>query len=170
MPDHPSDHPSVKESFRRAGLSGKVALIFSTWFGAGLIPGAPGTFGSLGAIPLVIVFYCLGALYMNLFLIVIIPFALWASEISRRLLERDDPSEVVIDEVAGLFMALFLLPLSWLSITAGFLLFRIFDIFKPFPIGMIDRRVKGGTGIVLDDILAGIYANICVRVLLIFIG
>lgn len=170
MPGDPSDHLSVKESFRKAGFSGKAALIFSTWFGVGLIPWAPGTFGSLGAVPLVIVFAYFGAIYLNLFLILIIPFAVWASGISQELLEKYDPSEVVIDEVVGLFMALFFIPPSWMSIILGFFLFRIFDILKPFPIGMIDRRVKGGIGIVLDDILAGIYANICVRIILIFIG
>lgn len=169
MPGHPSDYPSVREAFRKAGFTGKAALAVSTWFGAGLIPGIPGTCGSLGAVLLIILLNCFGAVYVHLFLLPVIPLAIWASDISRRLLRKEDPSEVVIDEVAGLFMTLFLIPPTWLSLAAGLLLFRFFDILKPFPVGLIDRRVKGGLGIVLDDIMAGIYANICVRFILMLI-
>jgi len=160
------DNLTFKESFKRADFSGKTALLLSSWFGAGLMPGAPGTFGTLAALPLVIVVNYLGVVYVGISLIVIIPLALWSSGISQGLLAKDDPPEVVIDEVAGFLLTTFLLPLSWLSISSGFVLFRVFDILKPFPIGMIDQRLKGGVGIVLDDLLAGVYANLCVRALL----
>ena len=107
----------------------------------------------------------IGVPYSVIFLIVFIPMAVWVSGISERLLGIDDPPEVVIDEMAGLMLALFLLPLTWSSLTLGFLLFRVFDILKPFPIGRLEK-IRGGIGIVVDDLVAGVYANFCVRVLL----
>ena len=166
MSDHQSDNLTLKESFKKADFSGKTALLFSSWFGTGLMPGAPGTFGSLAAVPLVIIVSYLGDVYAGISLVVLIPLAVWTADISQKLMGRDDPPEVVIDEVAGLLVAIFLLPLSCVSIVLGFLLFRVFDILKPFPIRLIEKRVKGGVGIVLDDLLAGVYANICVRVIL----
>lgn len=130
------------------------------------MPKAPGTFGTLTAIPLVFVMNFLGIYFGSIFLIAFFFLAVWASESSRKLLEREDPSEVVIDEAAGLLMTVFLLPLSVPVVILGFILFRFFDIFKPFPIRRIDLRIKGGWGIVLDDIAAGIYANVCIRLLL----
>ncbi len=127
------------------------------------MPIAPGTFGTLAAVPPAIIIYYFGTVPSVISLIVIIPLSVWTSNVTQKLLGKDDPSEIVIDEVAGFFVTVFLLPFSWLSFTLGFLLFRVFDILKPFPIGMIDKKIKGGTGIVLDDIVAGIYANICVR-------
>ena len=165
-----SDNMTLQESFNSADFSGKAALIFSSWFGIGLAPKAPGTFGTLGAVPLAVVFSHLGFLYQGMAIIVIIPLALWSSEVSSRLLGREDPQVIVIDEVAGLLLSVFLFPLSWLSIISGFVLFRVFDILKPFPVRLIDRRIKGGLGIVLDDLMAGVYANLCLRIIfLVFI-
>ena len=164
-----SENMTLQESFNGAGFWGKVALIFSTWFGIGLAPKAPGTFGTLGAVPLAIIFSYFGFLYQGIAIIVIIPLAIWSSEVSRKLMDREDPQVVVIDEVAGLLLAVFLFPLSWLSIILGFVLFRFFDILKPFPAGLIDRKVKGGLGIVLDDLMADVYANLCLRIILLVI-
>ena len=170
MPKSPLERGNFRGIFKGTDFSGKTALIISSWFFSGLIPKAPGTFGTLAAVPLLLITNCLGPIRAGVFLIVIISLGIWASEASRNLLERDDPSEVVIDEVAGFLVTMFLLPLSLASIIAGFFLFRIFDILKPFPVGFVDKKVKGGAGIVLDDILAGIYANICVRMILYFFG
>jgi phosphatidylglycerophosphatase A len=112
----------------------------------------------------------LGFPYGGLFLLVFIFLAVWTSEISRKLLGRDDPREVVIDEAAGLLVTLFFLPLSGFNIILGFFLFRFFDILKPFPIRTIDQTIKGGWGIVLDDLLAGVYANAMIRVVHELIG
>jgi phosphatidylglycerophosphatase A len=151
------------QGLTKADFYRKTALLLSSWFGSGLMPIAPGTFGTLAAVPPAIIIYYFGTVPSVISLIVIIPLAVWTSNVTQKLLGKDDPSEIVIDEVAGFFVTVFLLPFSWLSFTLGFLLFRVFDILKPFPIGIIDKKVKGGTGIVLDDIVAGIYANICVR-------
>lgn len=156
----------LPEAFLKADRLGKTALLLSSWFGSGLMPKAPGTFGTLTAIPLVFVMNVFGIYFGGIFLIAFFFLAVWASECSRRLLEREDPSEVVIDEAAGLLMTVFFLPLSGPVVISGFVLFRVFDVFKPFPIRMIDQNIKSGWGIVLDDIVAGIYANVCIRLLL----
>ena len=161
-----SDTLSLKNSFRETGFSGKTALILASWFGTGLLPRAPGTFGSLAALPLVIAVKYLGTLSVGIALILCIPLAIWSAGYSGKLMKQDDPPEVVIDEVAGLLVTLSFLPLSWLGVSLGFVLFRVFDIWKPFPIGWVDQKIKGGIGIVLDDILAGIYAIICARLFL----
>ena len=96
----------------------------------------------------------------------IIILSIPVSGMASKIMNREDPPSVVIDEVAGIFVALFLIPVSWTSIISGFVLFRVLDILKPFPAGLIDKKVNGGTGIVLDDVVAGIYANVCLRLIL----
>jgi phosphatidylglycerophosphatase A len=77
--------------------------------------------------------------------------------------KEGDPQEVVIDEVVGFLVAMTWLPLNWKWLLAGFLLFRLLDVFKPFPISYLDRNMKGGMGIVMDDILAGVFASIALQ-------
>jgi len=86
-----------------------------------------------------------------------------------RTLKRKDPGCIVIDEMAGMVITLIGVPLNPASVIIGFILFRILDIVKPFPIRSIDRRLSGGLGIVADDIVAGIFANILTRILLLII-
>ncbi len=160
---------TLRKIFGKTDLRGKAALVLATWFGTGLVPRAPGTAGTLAGLPLVLIIKCFGSLYEALVLFVFVLLAVWAAERSYRLLGREDPPEVVIDEVAGYLLALFLLPASWLTISLGFLLFRIFDIWKPFPIKRLEA-VRGGPGIVLDDLVAGIYANLVMRVVLLFLS
>jgi phosphatidylglycerophosphatase A len=145
-------------------------LLLSSWFGVGRLPLAPGTWGTLGAVPLVLIISYFGPIPAVISLAVIILLAVLTSDISQKLLGKDDPPEVVIDEVAGYFVAVFLLPFSWRSFILGFLLFRIFDILKPFPIRTIHKKVKGGIGICLDDIVAGVYANVCIRLIMLLMG
>jgi phosphatidylglycerophosphatase A len=170
MSEPRSDTLTFREAFRKADLPMKSALCLSSWFGAGLMPLAPGTFGTLTALPLVLVLNHLGELYEGLALVLLIPLAVWSSSLSERCLGRNDPPEVVVDEVAGFLLTLFLLPLSWLTLCLGFILFRLFDIAKPFPIGWFERKLRGGTGIVLDDLMAGIYANLGLRLLMLWIS
>jgi len=166
MSEYDSDNLTVRESFRKADRSGRTALALALWFGAGLMPKMPGTFGTLTAIPLAVAVNYIGGFFTLSFLVIFIFIAVWSSGVSETLLGRDDPREVVIDEVAGYLLAIFLLPQSWISLCAGFVLFRFFDILKPFPIRDLEKKVRGGTGSVLDDLLAGIYANLGVRVFL----
>lgn len=154
--------------FRKADFSGKLALVLAAWFGTGLLPKAPGTFGALAALPLVLAMSYLKHLSAVLFLVGFVLLAIWASGISGRILGRDDPHEVVIDEVAGFLLTLCLLPPTGLTLSMGFVLFRFFDIAKPFPIKRLEK-MRGGWGIVLDDLMAGIYAHLCLRILFLFL-
>lgn len=156
-----SDNVSVPDAFHKTGWNGKIALILGTWFGAGLMPRASGTFGTLAAIPLVLI-GCLGSGWSIAALAVLIPIAIWAAHRTQQLLGRPDPSQVVIDEVAGFLVTLLLLPLSWQSVAMGFILFRFFDVIKPWPVRWAEG-LKGGVGIVLDDLLAGVYAHLLLR-------
>ena len=157
---------TFREAFRKAGFFDRCVLCLASWFGVGLLPGAPGTFGTLTAVPLVLGLNQLGEFYEGLALIFFIPTAIWCSSVCEKLLNQNDPPEVVIDEVSGFLLTLFLLPLTWLTLCLGFVLFRFFDIAKPFPIRRLERRLTGGTGVVLDDLLAGLYANLTLRVVL----
>lgn len=159
-----SDNLSVPDVFRQTGFNGKAALILATWFGTGLMPRASGTFGTLAAIPLVLI-GCLGVGWSAAALVVVTLTALWASHRTQELLGREDPSEVVIDEAAGFCVTLFLLPLTWQSVALGFILFRFFDVVKPWPVRQAER-LRGGLGIVMDDLLAGVYAHLFLRSIL----
>ncbi len=150
------------ELFKKAGLLDKLALILSSCFGIGLIPVAQGTFGTLAGIPLAMALAHLGPMADAYILFFFVLLAMWASDRSARALEKDDPAEVVIDEIAGLLLTLFLLPATGFNLCFGFILFRVFDILKPYPIRRLEK-VAGGAGIVLDDLLAGTYANLCIR-------
>lgn len=156
-----SDKLSVLDVFRQTGFSGKAAIILATWFGTGLMPRASGTFGTLAAIPVVLI-GCLGMGWSGTALVGITLIAIWSSHRTEKLLGKEDPPEVVIDETAGFFVTMVLLPLTWQNIALGFILFRVFDIVKPWPIRQAER-LRGGLGIVMDDLLAGVYAHLVLR-------
>lgn len=162
-----SEHPGIAVVFRQTGIYGKTALILGTWFGSGLMPFASGTFGTLAAAPLVALSVIFSPLSSALVLMIMTLVAIWASQEVHNLLNREDPSEVVIDEVAGFLLTMLWIPLSWGTLLAGFLLFRLFDIWKPWPAKPAER-LHGGLGIVLDDLVAGLYANLGLRLMLVF--
>ncbi len=165
MPNTENEQTGAVEIFEKATPYGKTALILGTWFGSGLFPFASGTAGTLAAVPLVALSATFSPIFSGLFLAVMILVAIRASEVVHKLLGKPDPSEVVIDEVAGFLLTLLWIPLSWGTLLAGFLLFRIFDIWKPWPAGPAEK-LHGGLGIVLDDLVAGLYANLLLRVIL----
>jgi phosphatidylglycerophosphatase A len=154
----------MRRSFRQAGASGKAALALATWFGVGFLPRMPGTFAAVAGCPLVWLTDRLGPVPGSVFLAVLLVLAFWSAGRAERMAEQDDPRQIVIDEVVGLLVALFLVPLSWLNLLLGFALFRVFDIRKPFPLRRAEK-LGGGLGIVLDDLLAGVYANLALRLI-----
>ena len=138
-----------------------TARIFAVWFGAGLLPKAPGTWGSLAALPLAFAIVHWGSLEILAgATIAVFVIGVWASEIAARDMGVSDPSEIVIDEVAGQWLTLLVVPADPLLYACGFLLFRLFDIWKPWPISWADQKIKGGMGIMLDDVIAGVYAGL----------
>jgi phosphatidylglycerophosphatase A len=161
-----SDIFNITKAIKVRGLLDRIALISSLWFGIGLLPGMPGTFGTIAAIPLYVAGSLLGPQYQLLVLLVITIGAIWSSHRSQRILGSDDSPVIVIDEVAGFLLTTAFIPLTWSALAGGFFLFRFFDILKPPPIRSTEKRLKGGFGIVFDDLLAGAYAHISLRLLL----
>ncbi len=133
-------------------------LLAVTGFGAGLIPYAPGTAGTLVAIPIYLFIAPLSpAIYAG---VVILLFALGVAmcrQAERQFAIYDHPA-VVWDEIVGYLVTMFLVPVHWVWVVVGFGLFRLFDIWKPFPIRALEHRVRGGLGTMLDDVVAGLYA------------
>ena len=131
----------------------------------GYFPVAPGTAGSLLGIILYIPLSFLLPIYYGVFLLLASLLSFKIAGEAEQLFGKKDCRVIVIDEVLGVFFTMFLFPPTLFYLSAGFLLFRVFDIVKPFPAGWIDRKISGGTGVVLDDIVAGIYANISLHLL-----
>ena len=142
---------------RRAARS--LVLFFASGCCAGYAPVAPGTAGSIVGL---LLFYVLAPLPTALYCAVTCIFTLLAIGLAgkaEKFLGVNDPPLVVIDEIAGQLITLAALPAHWIYMLAGFFLFRLFDIIKPWPANKINRDMHGGSGIVLDDVVAGLYAN-----------
>jgi len=147
----------------------RLAIVLATWGGVGYSPIAPGTAGTIAAIPF---YFLLRLLPLYGYLACVLGIGLvacWAAGEAERIFQEQDSKRIVIDEAVGFFITMTALPPSWPYLIGGFCLFRCFDILKPPPIRLIERKVKGGYGVVLDDVLAGIYAHIALRVLFVFL-
>lgn len=147
------------QSIYRARISMRNPTHFlALGFGSGLVPFMPGTWGSLAAIPLILVMAQLpdwGYIAITLLACMLGNYLCGKTAADMRV---HDHGSIVWDEVAGMMITFALVPVHWQSLLAGFLLFRFFDIVKPWPIGPIDKHVHGGAGIMLDDVVAGIMA------------
>ncbi len=133
-------------------------VLLAAWGPCGYVPVAPGTAGTLGAIPL---FWALRGLPLGLYFLTVVAFialSTFAASIAGRYWKVVDASPIVIDEVAGYLVTMALVPWSWGTAIAGFLLFRLFDVVKPWPASYFDGRVKSGFGVVMDDVAAGVWA------------
>ena len=140
-------------------------LFLATGLGVGYSPIAPGTAGTLIAIP---VYFFLSAIPSPIYEITLIGFfflSVWISENVEVLFKRKDDRRIVIDEMMGFFITMLWVPKTIRFIVIGFFIFRFFDILKPFPIRQLEKKMKGGFGVVLDDVLAGIYANIILHLI-----
>ncbi len=132
----------------------------------GYMPVAPGSFGAV----IGLLAYCVMPLFpwmaVLMGLILFIGFSVWVSQAAEKLLNEKDPGCIIIDEIAGMAVTLFGFPFSiWIGL-AGFMVFRFFDILKPFPIGLLEKKLPGGVGVVADDLAAGIIGNLVLRGLL----
>ncbi|MDQ6678850.1 MAG: phosphatidylglycerophosphatase A [Acidobacteriota bacterium] len=137
-----------------------LARILATWFGCGLVPFAPGTAGSFAAILLALPVRSAPPWVFGLAALILFPVAVWSADSTARQVGREDPGLVVVDEVAGQWIALTgATHLNWRSLALAFFLFRLFDIWKPWPTRRLEK-LPGGWGIVADDCMAGVYAAI----------
>ena len=152
-----------------------LILFLATGFYSGYAPYAPGTAGSvvglllawgvtvplehrspLAALALIVALFAAGC---------------WLSERAEKLLDQHDSSHIVIDEIVAMALTMYLCPAtSWIAFAAGFALFRLFDVLKPEPAGFIDSRMSGGVAVMLDDVVAAIYANLVLRALVLLVS
>jgi phosphatidylglycerophosphatase A len=142
----------------------RLVVFLATGCYAGYVPKLPGTAGSLVAIPLCYLVSKLDPTQATLFVLLFVGLAVWVSGEAEKLFDKKDSGLIVIDEIAGMAVTLFLVPWTVTSVVLGFLFFRIMDIVKPFPIRKLESRLSGGWGVVGDDVLAGIYAHVVLRV------
>jgi phosphatidylglycerophosphatase A len=144
-----------------------LAAAIATGFGSGLSPFAPGTAGTLVAVPLaylLTVSMAAGVAAQTAALVAITAVAVWSAGMAAPRFGRKDPGQIVVDEIAGYLVAVAFLPPGWITLAAAFVLFRLFDVVKPPPCRRAEA-LPGGWGIVADDLLAGLYANLGLRLL-----
>lgn len=135
-------------------------------FGVGLSPYAPGTLGTFLGIPIILSLDLLPVVGAVIGVIALVLLSVWISGYASRGLDTEDDPSIVIDEIAGFVVAMMFVPITLWTVVSGFVLFRIFDIFKPPPANWLDKKCKGGLGITGDDIVAGVYVNIILQLAL----
>lgn len=142
-----------------------ISHFFALGFGSGLAPKAPGTVGTLAAIPAWLAIVWL-PFYLQL-AVVVVGFVLgvWFCQRTSDHLGVHDHGGIVWDEFIGFWITMLFAPLGWSWLIVGFLLFRLFDIIKPWPIRVLDQKVHGGFGIMIDDVLAGLFAGVSLKIL-----
>ena len=148
----------------------RAVLFLATGFFIGTVPFAPGTFGSIIGLPICFLISRLDILIAVICTILFILFAIWMAAVAEKVLKKKDAGEIVIDEIAGLIVTFIGIPFTLKTVIVGFIIFRAFDILKPFPIRLLEKKVAGGPGIVLDDVLAGLYANLILRLAIYITG
>ena len=138
----------------------------SLGFGTGLAAKAPGTFGTLVGVPLFLIMQSLPVATYCLITGILFLVGIWLCDRTAKVLGVHDHSGIVWDEVVGYLVTMVMAPTGWNWIIIGFILFRIFDIWKPWPIKVVDQKVPGGFGIMVDDLIAGVFALVVMRILL----
>lgn len=147
----------------------KLIKILATGFGSGLSPFAPGTAGTIVAIPLYLALSYLSLPLYSISLLALFFLAVYVSGRAELIFGEKDARKIVIDEIVGFQVTMFMVAPSLLSVLAGFVAFRLFDISKIFPIHLCERKLPGGYGVVGDDVIAGIYGNIAVVLFIRFV-
>lgn len=160
-----SQRRSIQLSAMPSAVVQKIAFQFATFLSIGRLPKMPGTWATLATIPIAFGLMHLGPFaYMGItFLILILGVA--ACEVVESTSGKHDQGHLVIDEVVGYLITMTWLPITWQSFVFGFVFFRVLDIAKPFPINFLDRRMKGGLGVMLDDVAAGLFANVVLQLI-----
>ncbi|MBF7074706.1 phosphatidylglycerophosphatase A [Glaciecola sp. MH2013] len=153
----------------RARVSMKNPVHFlALGFGSGLIPMMPGTFGSIAALPLLFAMSFVNLYYFLAITVISFLFGIYLCGKTAADMKMHDHGSIVWDEIAGMMVVFIAVPINWSTLLLGFLLFRFFDILKPWPIREFDKKVHGGFGIMIDDIVAGAMACLCLHALVYF--
>ncbi|MGA3207790.1 MAG: phosphatidylglycerophosphatase A [Syntrophales bacterium] len=155
---------------RGAFLFDRLIKFVATGFGSGLVPFAPGTAGTIVGIPIYLALSRLSWTQYFVFVVAFTCLACYVSGRAERMFGEKDTPLIVIDEMVGFQWAMFLIVPTVLHVFIGFILFRLFDILKIFPAGYVHRRLPGGYGVVIDDVVAGMYANIALLLIIKFWG
>lgn len=151
-------------------LRDRAVIAGSSVLGLGLIPVAPGTWGTLGALPL---WWALDQQPLWVWLVALVgvfAFSVWISGMAEALYGEHDVSAVVIDEVAGMLVCVVAVPFTWPTVLLAFVVFRVFDIVKPPPVRWFDENVSGGLGVVVDDVVAGLLGLAVMHGLIVVLG
>jgi len=142
----------------------KTLVFIATGAYSGFSPFAPGTAGTLAAIPLYLLLAPLDPWLYGAVVLALLPISFWSAGEAEKIFGTKDSKQIVVDEIMGYFVTMFMAPAGWVYVIAGFFLFRFFDILKPYPVNRFEK-LGGGAGVVMDDIMAGIYAAIVLQTL-----
>lgn len=145
-----------------AFMLSKPLHVFALGFGSGLAPKAPGTVGTLAAVPFALLLWPMPTIVLLLTLLIAFVFGVYCCDVTAKNLGVHDHPAIVWDEFVGYWLAVCFAPPGVLWLLVAFLLFRFFDIVKPWPISVLDKRLGGGMGIMLDDVLAGVMAGLII--------
>ena len=168
MPDPAAQPPPTTRSRLKKGVPDGPPgawVVVAAWGPCGFVPLAPGTAGTIGAVPL---FWALRALPLGLYVLTtaaLTALAVFAAAGAGRYWKAVDASPIVIDEVVGYLVTMALAPSTWQGALLGFVLFRIFDVLKPWPASFFDRKVKNGFGVVMDDVMAGVWGLVAMQLI-----
>ena len=144
----------------------RLAVFLATAAYTGYFPIAPGTVGSaLGLVVYALVWWTGSSLVEASLILVLFAAGVWAATVAERYFGGIDPGPIVLDEVVGMLITLAFIPVGWSAALAGFFLFRLFDVIKPFPAGRLEK-LHGGLGVMSDDAMAAVYANVSLRLLI----
>ena len=157
---------NLEAFFKPQTMKGKLIKLAATGFGIGFAPVAPGTAGTLAGIPLFFIFSSLSWSGYLFFVACFTGAAVYLAGASEVLFAKKDPPCIVIDEITGFLWTMFFVSSTLIHVLLGFILFRSFDIIKPFPVRRFHDRLPGGYGIVGDDVMAGIYSNLALRLVI----
>lgn len=152
----------------RPPMTRNISVFLATGAYVGKVPLMPGTFGTLWGLPAAWALSCLPPLQQLLAILALSIISIPIAGAASRALGKHDHSSIVIDEVCGYLAGFFLLPFTAFNAILVFILFRFFDIVKPWPVSLLDRKLKGGAGVVLDDLAAGIYTSIAAHLVIRF--
>lgn len=158
---------SQDQALSRLSLKNPIHFL-ALGFGSGLAAKAPGTFGTLAAVPLYLLLAQLPLIWYLALTLVCVLAGIYICDKAAKDMGVHDHGAIVWDEVAGLLITMIAAPAGLMWLIVGFVLFRLFDIIKPWPIRWLDAKVEGGFGIMIDDVLAGIFALVCLQVIVVF--